>query len=68
MNKVTCASRTVHHGLRLTSASELAGAHTPGWLWPQGLDRVTSTRKGSSGEPHQGLHGPARQRGEAGGD
>jgi hypothetical protein len=49
MNTVNRASTTVHHGLRLTPASELAGAHTPGWLRPQRLDRVTSTQRGQAG-------------------
>jgi hypothetical protein len=47
MNTVIHVSRIVHHGLRITLASELARAHTPGWLHPRGVDGVTSTRRGS---------------------
>jgi hypothetical protein len=65
MNIVNHVSRTVHRGLQLTPASELVGAHTSGWLRPRGLDGVTSTQRGSGGEPHRGLHGPAWWRGEA---
>jgi hypothetical protein len=57
MNAVIRVSSTVHRGLRLTPASELAGAHTPGWLRPWGFYEVTSTRRGSSREPHQGFTG-----------
>jgi hypothetical protein len=46
MNIVIHVSRTVHLGLRLTPASELAGAHTPEWLWPRGIDGMTSTWRG----------------------
>jgi hypothetical protein len=61
MNTVNRVSRTVHHGLRLTSASELTGAHTPGRLRLRGLNRVTSTRRGASEDPHHELQ---QQRGD----